>query len=144
VLKGMLGSVLNSLPPQFRTDAMREDLKYLLHVRAWPEEFEFAHFSNSELARAIRSEAGADSPSEVQLRRQLQMCRAADDTIKNIWKNWKRSPSKVALAESLWPALEKRILNPKSRKPIPVADIVEESIRISHEVRQAREVAIQD
>ena len=144
VLNGMIRSVLNSLPPQLRTDAMWKDLKHLLHVRAWPEEFEFAHFSNSELARAIRAEARADSPPEAQMRRQLQTCRAAGDTIKNIWKNWRRPPSKVAIAEHLWPTLEKRILNPRSRKAIPIVEVLEEAIGISHEVRQAREMAVRD
>ena len=38
----MIDSVLHSLPPSLRSDAMRDDLASILHVRNWPAEFEFA------------------------------------------------------------------------------------------------------
>lgn len=58
VLAGMREHVLESLPPALRTTEMEHDLDHLLHVHVWDVEFEFAHFSNSELARAIKSVVG--------------------------------------------------------------------------------------
>lgn len=143
VLAGMRKQVLESLPPSLRTTAMQEDLYHLLHVHVWGAEFEFAHFSNSELARALKLVAGRGvAPPEKQLRRNLAKCRGARSNIRNVWKNWDPTPSKVALAEVLWPILERRILNPRSRKPIPIVKLVEDAFRIANEVRRPREMAV--
>lgn len=143
VLAGMKEHVLESLPPSLRTTEMEEDLNHLLHVHAWDAEFEFAHFSNSEIARALKSIMGRGvAPPEKQLRRHLAECRRAQSAIRNVWKSWRQKPSKVALAEALWPALESRILNPRSRKAIPIVDVVEEAFRVANDVRRPREMGV--
>ena len=140
----MIEHVLKSLPRGLRTDEMRRDLDHLVHVWNWKAEFEFAHFSNIELAKAIRSVAGPTCPPLGDIRKALQRTRDSGGTIKNVWKNWKQKPSKVDLAEKLWPGLEKRILNPRHRRAIPVVDIVMEAITISDEIRSTREMAADD
>lgn len=140
----MIEEVEKSLPPALRTVAMRKDLEYLIHLQVWPEEFEFAHFSNSELAHAIRSVTTGARPTESNVRQALQQARAARRPIKSVWAGWRMKPSKVALAQCLWPALEQRIENPRSRKVLPVVDVVERAIRISNEVRVAREMAVDE
>ena len=143
VLVGMRDRVLRSLPPSLRTGEMEQDLDHLLHVHVWDEEFEFAHFSDSELARGIKSVVGRGvAPPEKELRRHLASCRESRSAIRNVWKSWQQTPSKVALAEALWPALERRILNPRSQKPIPILDLVEETVRVANDVRRAREMAV--
>lgn len=143
VLAGMKEHVLKSLPPSLRTTEMEQDLGHLLHVHVWEAEFEFAHFSDSELARGLKSAVGRGvAPPEKELRRDLAKCRRAPSTIRNVWTSWRQTPSKVALAEALWPALESRILNPRSQKPIPILELVEVAFRVANDVRGAREMAV--
>lgn len=85
----------------------------------------------------------ADSP-ERELRRHLEKCREAHSNISNVWKSWRQSPSKVALAEALWPILEKRILNPDSQKSIPILNLVEDAFKIANDARRARVMAAAD
>jgi len=139
---GMIDQVLASLPLQLRTDAMKRDLGHLIHLRNWNEEFEYAHFSNTELAKAIRAVVGPTCSSFVELRKDVQAARGSRRPLKSVWKDWTPKPSKVLLAEALWPHLRNRIVNPRSRRAIPVVDIVEEAITISHKVHRAREMAV--
>ena len=143
-LIGMIDHVLKSLPPILRTDAMRRDLEFLIHLRTWDEEFEFAHFSDSELAAAIRAQVLPGCPCEADIRTALANARASRTPIKSVWKDWPMRPSKPALAEALWPRLERRITNPRARRAVPVLDIVQEAVRISHVVRQPREIAVEE
>lgn len=140
----MIEEVVKSLPASLRTDAMRRDLEYLIHLHAWPEEFEFAHFSNTELAHAIRSVTSGQRPSENELRRAVRSARAARRPIKTVWAHWRRKPSKVALAQFLWPVLKEKIENPRSRRALPIVEVVERAIDISNEVRIAREMAVEE
>ena len=89
----MIDSVLNSLPPSLQSDAMRNDLAPILHVHNWPAEFEFAHWTDSELAEALQqvSPDAAEIPRE-ELANRLSKHRAAGDTIKAVWANWRLSP----------------------------------------------------
>lgn len=143
-LDAMKDAVIKSLPKALRTSAMRRDLEYLIHLRTWDEEFEFAHFSNTELAAGLRAVTRGGCPSAAEIRKALQKVRAARGPFRSVWKNWPIQPSKVELAEALWPTLERRILNVRSRRPIPVISVVQDAIRISYEVRRAREVAVED
>ena len=143
-LSEMKDNVLRSLPGAVRTGAMRRDLDYLVHLRTWEEEFEFAHFSNTELATAIRNVVGPTAPRQRALTAELAAGRSARSGIKRVWRSWPIKPGKVELADALWPTLEHRIQNPRSRRVIPVVDVVEDAIRISHEVRRAREVAVDE
>lgn len=117
VLQGMKDAVMKSLPKSLRISAMRRDLDHLIHLRTWDEEFEFAHFSNAELAAGLRGVVGRSCPPAAQLRQALERARAARGPVKTVWKNWWTKPSKVALAEALWPKLERRILNPRPGGP---------------------------
>jgi len=140
----MIDEAVKSLPKGLRTPAMRRDLGLLIHLRSWEEEFEYAHFSPTELARALRRVAGRACPkSETDLRREIQHRRAAGMSFKGLWKSWRPKPSKVALAEELWPSLERRLANPRTRRGIPLVDVIEDSLQVSNEARVAREIAVE-
>ncbi len=68
----MITSVRDTLPWDLRRAAVERDLQHLVHIRAWPEEFEFAHLSDTELARALKRVAGKAAPPEKQLRLSLK------------------------------------------------------------------------
>ena len=129
----MIDSVLSSLPPSLRSDAMRNDLALILHVNRWPAEFEFAHWTDGELAEALQevSSFAADIPRE-ELAKNISKHRAAGDTFKSVWANWPRSPSKAKLALALWPALERRIRTTSTPEEIPVVHVIHEAISIVH------------
>lgn len=137
----MIEHVLKSLPTQLRTDGMRRDLEHLIHVRSWPAEFEFAHFSDAVLARAIRKVVST-APPVADLKLQLAACRKGGGSIKSVWKKWKIQPSKVELADQLWPDLNRRVRDPRHHRALPIVDLLEEALRIAQEVRQAREMAV--
>ena len=144
VRASMIDHILNSLPTTLRTDTVSRELQYLIHMRAWPREFEFAHFTDLQLARALQAIAGNASPPKEKVREALRRCRAARSNIKNVWKNWRFEPSKPKLGEALWPDLERKILAARNPNRIPIVAVVQDVIRISHEVRRAREMNAAD
>jgi hypothetical protein len=120
VRAGMIHAVLGSLPEALRTPTVERELEYLLHVRAWPHEFEFTHFTDLQLARALRAIWGQAAPPEEKVRLALARCRAARSNIKSVWTNWRPKPSKVELAKALWPVLERKIDRAKHPRRIPI------------------------
>lgn len=141
----MIDSVLNSLPPPLRSEAMRNELTEILHVYRWPEEFEFANWTDSELAEALQevSPDAAEIPRE-ELENRISKHRAAGDTIKQIWNNWQPRPSKARLARTLWPALERRIRNTSASEEIPIVHMIEEAISIVHSTQRVNAMAPPD
>jgi hypothetical protein len=72
--------------------------------------FEFAHFTDAELAVALHTvDGGRGAPAPPKLetilnnvrRKQRRPGRGA--SIGSVWKLWKREPSKTRLADALWP-----------------------------------------
>ena len=143
--KEMIDSVLNSMPPPLRNDAMRNDLEWILRVRRWPAEFEFAHWTDSELAEALREicQVAAEVPRD-ELVNRIGQHRDAGDTIKSIWKNWPNKPSKLDLANALWPTLERRIRRTSEFDDIPIVSVIREAISIVHETQRVRAMALRD
>ncbi|MDE0614953.1 MAG: hypothetical protein OXI32_11135 [bacterium] len=141
----MIESVINSLPPSLQTDAIRNDLAMILHVHRWPAEFEFAHWTDSELAEALQqvSPDAADSPRE-ELAKSISMHRAAGDAIKSVWNNWRRPPSKAKLALALWPSLERRIRTTSAPEEIPIVHVIQEAISIVHSTQGVNAMASPD
>ena len=133
VKASMIDSVLRSLPPPLRSDGMQDDLAQILCVRRWPAEFEFAHWNDSELAEALQkiSRIAADLPPG-ELRRRISEARSAGGTIKSVWANWRPQPSKVRLAQTLWPALERRIWDTSTPDDIPIVRVIREAISMAH------------
>ncbi len=139
----MVETVLRALTPELRTKAMRTDVRELLHVRAWPHtSFEFAHFSDAELASGIRKVVGRRAPKSAALRNALAKARAGGGTVDNAFKGFKLDWSKPRLAESLLPTLERRLMSVHSRRPVPIAEVVDDAIRLGFHVRQVRELRV--
>ena len=130
----MVESVLSSLPLPLRTDAMQNDLALILHIRRWPKEFEFAHWSDREIAEALQSISphAASLPPE-ELTCHIGKHRYSGDKISSVWANWRpRSPSKVDLARALWPSLEDRIRTSPTAEDIPIIRVFREAIDMMH------------
>ena len=141
----VIESVLNSLAPPHRIDAMRNDLAQLLHIRRWPAEFEFAHWTDSELADALRNISPyAENLPRGELENRISQHRAAGDPIKSAWTNWRPQPSKPKLARELWPLLERRIREPSAFDQIPIVQVIQEAISIVHRTKRVTRMAPRD
>ncbi len=141
----MVDSVLGSLAPPHRNEAMRDEIAQILHVQSWPAEFEFAHWTDTELAEALQyvSPDAADIPSE-ELAKSISKHRTAGDTMKSVWNNWRRPPSKAKLALALWPALERRIRTTSAPEEIPIVHVFQEAISILHSTQGVNAMAPSD
>lgn len=89
---------------------VEEDLRRLVELHVWGTSFEFEHFTDAELAAALkRIHPDRGGLSQAELRIRLAALRARGLPIKKLWQQWSPSPSKVKLAEELWPAFERRL-----------------------------------
>jgi len=120
-----LRSTYDSLDPEFRTPTARRDLEALVTVTTWSTAarescFEFAHFSDLQMARAILATGMAPGSATLgQVRSKVRDCRGGAKDWDSVWKGgrsptptpaWPKPwPTKLAVWEHLWPVLEKRI-----------------------------------
>jgi hypothetical protein len=118
-----------------------EDLETFVIVKQWSARcFEFAHFDDTDLADALRRiNPSCGGLSQTELIARIAMIRARDLDIKKVWdQNWAPQPSKVALAEALWPTLKAKIDDARwsEIKPIPaVAEVVHEAYLLAQRSR---------
>jgi hypothetical protein len=120
------------------TELVRGQLDRLVHLRTWNsrgESFEFAHFTDLAIARAIdRLDQRTKKPTLSELRAIVGNLRRQSSGLKNVLDG---VPSKVALAEELWPTLERRIDAAKRRETesrIPIVAVAYEAVRLAHEL----------
>lgn len=104
--------LLACLSHEHRTPKIHEQLADLVMVETWgTAPFEFAHFSDDEISRAIlQAYQGNDAPSPERLAAQVGIQRRHNANIEKLWQRWiGLKPSKVVVAEALWPVLEAKI-----------------------------------
>lgn len=116
-----------------------EDLETLVEVRTWPHRcFEFAHFTDRELATAMmkvhRTRSGLGRSALVD---RIATIRASGRDIKFVWDaRWTPKPAKPALAEALWPILKKKIDDARWSETIEipaVAEVVHEAYLLAQQ-----------
>lgn len=107
--------LLARLPEPYRTRRMQEALIRMVHVATWNRKgecFEYAHFTDRQIARAILQVYGRPATmSEKQLVDRLaSLRRSGNGGYDNLWKKWPDpKPTKVKVALALWPLLEPRV-----------------------------------
>jgi hypothetical protein len=116
-----------------------EDLDTLVIVHRWPGKcFEYAHFTDDELATAMRAIhptcGGLTWPALVA---RISAIRARGSDVKDVWDSaWTPKPTKPALANALWPILKKKIDDAKwsETDEIPrVAEVVHEAYLLAQQ-----------
>jgi hypothetical protein len=118
-----------------------EDLETFVIVKQWPGKcFEFAHFDDTELAAALRRiNPTCGGLSQSALVERIAETRGRGLDVKKVWdQNWTPQPSKIALAEALWPTLKTKIDDARwsESKPIPeVANVVHEAYLLAQQSR---------
>ncbi len=116
---------------------VREQVERLVYIRSWNargESFEFSHFTDLMLAEAIDAlDTRTNKPSVVRLRQAIATLRVQRSNIDNVL----HGVSKVDLALSLWPVLERKIKRAERRKTetrIPIVAVLDEAIQLAHEL----------
>ena len=120
-----IAGIHESLPPDYQTKITKDELELFVHIETWGDVFEFAHFTDAELADALlQIHNGSESPSlDYLIQRVKEMRRpGANKNIEKILYNWtyrqeqedpnyqpSRQIGKIEIARGLWPILEKRI-----------------------------------
>jgi hypothetical protein len=98
-----------------------------LQIRTWSEScYEFAHFTNEELADGIIAvRTTINGLSREQLVQAIATERARRKDIKEVWSRWEHEPGKPELAEALWLTLEAKIQLRKIDDQAPTPQIAE-------------------
>jgi hypothetical protein len=130
-----VGRILFTLPSEYRSDTVREQLDQLVEVVTWNdrgESFEYAHFTDRQLAAGIlqmpEHGRGRTLPEMTEL---VRKHRARRGSLKKLMKG-----SKVGLAEALWPVLEGKIQRAVGRgteTTIPVVAVVDRAVTLAQE-----------
>ena len=119
-----------------------DELSLLVEIHRWSAScYEFAHFTDEELADALtaihRTVNGLGRGELIcALAALRERARGGHNNvdIKNVWKDWNYQPSKVALAEQLWPVLNRKIdrCRVDDKAAIPeIVSVVERAYRMA-------------
>lgn len=99
------------------------------------ESFEFAHFTDPQLARAIAALPGHRRPPNLrQLQQRVSDVRQRHANLKELIP---RKSSKIDLAEELWPVLEARVaraLRSKNPHRVPIIRALDEAVALAYEL----------
>lgn len=135
----ILDEIRDVLKVQGVTRPKPEELNELVEIRTWTEScYEFAHFTDEELADGlIEAHPTINDWTRDELVAALGYWREQKKDIKRVWTSgrwdetsrritgrWTSEPSKVKLAEALWPTLLRKINLIKAMEDAPVPPIV--------------------
>jgi hypothetical protein len=100
-----------ALPTELQHAVLDEDLDRLVEFDVPSAAFEYAHFTDEEIADAIVSVSTSPSvPARAELAEAVRVTREAGKGLKTLWKTWQSpEPNKVRIAESLFPDLTDRV-----------------------------------
>ncbi len=112
----------------YGTPIARSELDQMVLVDTWGAAFEFAHFTDEEIAGAILATyRGATITAAEELTKRVGNIRRKGN-LETLWREWAYPrPSKVAIINTLWPVLERKIRDAfahENLEAIPVARIV--------------------
>jgi hypothetical protein len=131
VRKSWVNEIWRAIHSSARSKISVDEINPLVEVDTWNskgESFEFAHFTDRQIASAIlKVYKGPDAPSIKKLAADVKKQRTHAGNIEKLWKRWKGlKPTKVKLADALWPTLKRRInkaLAHNTHNKIPVVRI---------------------
>jgi hypothetical protein len=136
--------IMRTLPAELKTpdrfDVVREQMEQFVFVETWrprrSESFEFAHFTDLELAEVIHALDARTTrkPSVERLREAVANVRAKRGSLDPILDP--AGIEKPDHAEPLWPKLERRLIRAEARgttRRIPVVRVIDRAIHLAHE-----------
>ena len=115
-----LARIRRALPERYQSANIADQLRELVEVMTWTttgQSFEFAHWSDRQLAGAILTLSPNPPPTLAGLTASVAACRARRRGLDSIWRTgWPTPhPEKPAIADALWPSLERRIVSDRER-----------------------------
>ena len=143
--QALISRAMRTLPHELRVPAVRNQVAKLIEVRSWTtagKSFEFAHFTDRQLAVAIDGlDTRPNKPALPQLIDSIANVRSAGGNLKKtVLKNVGTKP---ALADQLWPVLERKIelaLSRDTHDRIPVVSILYQALTLAEEFNRGRYV----
>jgi hypothetical protein len=128
--------IMRAMPRELQTPVVREAMDTLVAIRTWNERgesFEYAHFSDEDLAREIDGlDIRERKPTYDDLLELVRRARAENWNLKKLL----HGSGKAQLADALWPLLESRIeaaLTTQRETEIPVVKILYEAEALADE-----------
>lgn len=131
--------IMLTFPKQFRTDAVEESIADLITIETWNrkgESFEFAHFTDRQIATAIGAVyVPKKGKKSLSLKRRIEVIsrlRAKRGRLDEMLGN----ASKLDLAEALWPVLERKItraVKVGTERGIPIVRSIDRAEELAHE-----------
>jgi hypothetical protein len=125
----IMREIQDVLRTQGVTNAKPAELDELVQIHTWSAScYEFTHFTDDELSDGIMTvHTTINGWTRQQLLDRIASERRRRKDIKEVWSQWERKPSKVELANALWPILEgkirRRLTDPEAPTP-EIAEIV--------------------
>lgn len=138
--KKWVEQIYKMIEKEHRTLKLKDELFSLVSIETWDgQSFEFAHFTNKELAAGILEAYGGQShPSLANLQTWVENIRTKSGNLETIWESWKPPrPTKTKLAEKLWPLLERKIEDAITRNDtssIPVVRVLHQAYKLAAEL----------
>lgn len=140
----LIKRILLTFPKRFRTESVADSIKDLVTIETWNakgESFEFAHFTDRQIAVAVGevyvpSKRGKKCPSLPRRTAAVANLRRTRGNLDTMLGNG----SKVDLAEALWPVLErkiKRAVKVGTEHRIPVIRAIDRAGDLAHEYPRA-------
>lgn len=149
--KACVTKIFEAIPKEDRTDKLCKDIDSLVEIETWNdrlESFEFAHFTNGELAQAMISIC--PGLSAVELEKWIKNLRGDgknknSGNLEHLWKGWKAKYgcdiSKVLLAEALWSLLKQKLedaIVAETLEEIPIARVLIHAVNIANAIPRRR------
>lgn len=137
-----ISRILDTLPPESRTPAVRESIDRLVAVETWDgkgQSFEFAHFTDRQLAVGT---AAIDQRAHLSLEKRIEIAgsiRASGGKLDPLLGR----ASKIDLAEVLWPVLRRKIKRAEGRgteRRIPIVRVLDHAIELAHDLPRSNVV----
>jgi len=135
--------VLKALPPAMRTQPVKDYVERLIEIEVWPSVFEFAHFGDGEIARAVvrawRKAGG--TPWNIRAA-DIRRLRRTSQNIEHLWINKRgKRPSKPGVARELWPLLERKVdaaLADETFDAVPILQALRRAFTLATEFGRSR------
>ena len=134
--------LMQTLPSELQRDevrspVIREQLDLLVDVATWNargDSFEFAHFTDRQLTTTIdRIDDRDRKPSFGRLLELVAQTRARRGNLNELL----HGPSKLDLADALWPILERRLVRGRgagsSSRRVPIVRVLDHALELAHE-----------
>jgi hypothetical protein len=149
--RAWLKRIYEATDPGRRNPELCRQLVRLIDLVVWDEagqSFEFANFTDEEITNGIMSLAAfVPPPDRAAVELAVAERRSHPDpkrrNLKYVWHDWPIHPSKVDLANALWPVLSAKILadGSNSSKPqVPARRVAEHVLRSIYRLRRSHVV----